>query len=340
MKSLAVFLPLSFILLALSSSNGGEDLAGILKEFVKNCKLGKAVSFKNLTIFPVSPAKIPNLPRILTLDEASKSDELVISEVGEGEVNKVSLQNNSKNYVFIMAGEILTGCKQDRVLKNDILLPPKSKKFIVPAYCVEARRWQWTSPRFSPAPAMASVGVRKRAEIDESQTDVWDEISSTLRTFSAKVPGEALKEIYEVPQVKGKMDGYFKALENIPRDYPEATGIIVFIGKEFLCFDIFGGNELFKNLYPKLLKSYILEALAREGEDGKASREKALGVLRELAGAEAKMGEKPPEGNLLEIETSTIKGSALIFKEGVVHLAVFQKEKKAEEIPPIFRRYR
>jgi hypothetical protein len=92
MKSLAVFLPLSFILLALSSSNGGEDLAGILKEFVKNCKLGKAVSFKNLTIFPVSPAKIPNLPRILTLDEASKSDELVISEVGEGEVNKVSLQ--------------------------------------------------------------------------------------------------------------------------------------------------------------------------------------------------------------------------------------------------------
>jgi len=100
------------------------------------------------------------------------------------------------------------------------------------------------------------------------------------------------------------------------------------------------GRSYLKIFIPKLLKSYILEALAREGEDGKATREKALGVLKELAEAETKMGEKPPEGNLLEIETSAIKGSALIFKEGVVHLAVFQKEKKAEEIPPIFRRYR
>lgn len=325
MKSFDVFLLLFFLLVALSSNDGGEVLAGILREFVKKCKLGKAVSFKNLTIYPISPATLPELPRILTLDEASKGEELVITEVEQGVVHKVSLQNNSKNYVFIMAGEILSGCKQDRVLKNDVLLPPKSEEFIVPAYCVEARRWQWTSSKFAPALSMASVGVRKRAKIDESQVGVWDEISSTLRAFSVEVPGEALKEIYEVPQVKDKMNDYLKAFEGIPKDYLEATGIIVFIGKEFLCFDIFGGRELFQNLYPKLLKSYILEALTREGKDGKVEREKALGVLKNLAEAKAKMGEKPPEGYLLEIATSTIKGSALLFNDWVVHLSLYWK---------------
>jgi hypothetical protein len=104
--------------------------------------------------------------------------------------------------------------------------------------------------------------------------------------------------------------------------------------------DVFGERKLFQNLYPKLLKSYILEALARGVKEEKATREKALRVLKEVEKAETRIGEKLPEGDLLEIETSKIKGTALLFKGGVVHLAIFQKEKELEEVPPIFRRYR
>ncbi|MGC9004247.1 MAG: ARPP-1 family domain-containing protein [bacterium] len=339
MKELSFSLLLGIFFLASSSPMEG-GLSQRVNEFLKGCKLAKAVSYKNLTLLPIVSAESKKLPKILTLDEASKGDKLVISEVGEGDVNRVSIQNNSNAYVFIMAGEILTGCKQDRVLKYDTLIPPKSEKFIVPVYCVEAGRWHWSSPRFAPAPAMASVSVRRKAEVAKSQTEVWGEISYMMSELSARVPGEALKGVYDVPFVKDEMEDYFKALREIPRDYPDAKGVAVAIGDEILCVDIFCERSLFENLYPKLLKSYILEALAKKKSRGKTTMDKVMDFLESLSKADVVIGEKPPAGDLLEMETPQVKGSALVFHQQVIHLSAFPKKEGIQEVPPIFRRYR
>src|SRR5262245_47412797 len=89
----------------------------------------------NMTIFPVVSTRSHDTGQFLTLDEGLRSGEVVVTEAGsatplirprhghpwpEGhtqggaEVNRLVLINNSKRPVLLLAGEIVTGGKQDR----------------------------------------------------------------------------------------------------------------------------------------------------------------------------------------------------------------------------------
>jgi hypothetical protein len=97
----------------------------------------------NLTIFPVVAAIAHDTQEFLTLDEGLRSGDVVVSESGNGaplvrprhgfrpprynpdgaEVNRLVLVNNSKRPLILLAGEIVTGGKQDRVIGKDRLVP-------------------------------------------------------------------------------------------------------------------------------------------------------------------------------------------------------------------------
>src|SRR5262249_55576295 len=100
----------------------------------------------NLTIFPVVAAKSHGTDGFLTLDEGLKTGDVVVSESGriaplirrrpsEGvrpvvsggpQVNTLVLVNNAKRPLLLLAGEIVTGGKQDRVIAKDRLIPAES----------------------------------------------------------------------------------------------------------------------------------------------------------------------------------------------------------------------
>ncbi len=56
-------------------------------------------------------------------------------------VSQLLVQNKGAEDVFIQAGDIVKGGKQDRVVTASFVLPAKSKETAVPVYCVEAGRW-------------------------------------------------------------------------------------------------------------------------------------------------------------------------------------------------------
>lgn len=313
-----------------------EELSVTVGEFLAACKVLDPLSHHNLSLFPVIFPDGQNLPPILSLDEAIKRRELVISEIGEGRVNEVKMKNNSEHYVFIMAGEILTGCKQDRVLEEDILLAPKSEEVTASVFCVEERRWFRTSDTFSPVPVAASPRVRRAAEISKSQTRVWDEVSSLLYALRVETPSKDLKSAYEAPEVRGSIEEYVDALDKLPDQFPKANGVVVGIGEEILCADLFSLRKLFENLYPKLLRSFAGEALVRRETKGELTCESAEAFLKKSFRASRKM--RQGTADLLEIETSDAKGSALIFKGSIIHTAIFggKEDKKAR---PIYREY-
>src|SRR6266705_996974 len=87
----------------------------------------------NLTIFPVVAATTHDTREFLTLDEGLRSGEVVITELGSvqplmrrrgeiirpqsgAEVNRLVLVNNSGRPLILLAGEIVTGGKQDRII--------------------------------------------------------------------------------------------------------------------------------------------------------------------------------------------------------------------------------
>ena len=57
-----------------------------------------------------------------------------------GRVNKLIANNVSSDTIFIMAGEVVKGGKQDRVIAQDVVIAP-GEKIDLNAFCVEKNRW-------------------------------------------------------------------------------------------------------------------------------------------------------------------------------------------------------
>jgi hypothetical protein len=85
----------------------------------------------------------------ITLDEAVLTKMLDVEEIDErGRISRIKVVNKSERMVFLMAGELLIGCKQDRVINANIMVPSMDKLHI-PATCVKPGRWSYRSRKFS-----------------------------------------------------------------------------------------------------------------------------------------------------------------------------------------------
>ena len=84
----------------------------------------------------------------MTLDEALQQEVFDVTEIDEGgHVPTIKIVNKSDRMVFLMAGELLVGCKQDRVLNTSMMVPAKSE-MPIPVTFVEAGRWGYRSSKF------------------------------------------------------------------------------------------------------------------------------------------------------------------------------------------------
>src|SRR3569832_1686760 len=111
----------------------------------------------NLTIFPVVARQVHDTGEFLTLDEGVRTGAVVITEAnqvsplirrqgtrpqsGGGEVNRLVLLNNSSRPLLLLAGEIVTGGKQDRVIGADRIVPPNSDPIDLSDFSVEPGHW-------------------------------------------------------------------------------------------------------------------------------------------------------------------------------------------------------
>src|SRR5215813_6728495 len=130
----------------------------------------------NLTIFPVVSSHSRDTSQFLTLDEGLRSGEVVVTEAGSvaplvrprhphpawqeehgdgARVNQLVLVNNSKRPLLLLAGEIVTGGKQDRIIGKDRLVPAESDPIDLSVFCVEPGRWVAASGSYNfKAPAV------------------------------------------------------------------------------------------------------------------------------------------------------------------------------------------
>ncbi|HET9406934.1 MAG TPA: DUF6569 family protein [Candidatus Sulfotelmatobacter sp.] len=205
----------------------------------------------NLTVFPVTAAKSHDTGEFLTLDEGLRSGEVVVTEYGNvqglirrrpvhplpqasAQVNNLVLVNNSKRPLLLLAGEIVTGGKQDRVIGKDRIVPPESDPVDLNVFCVEPGRWVATSERFntsdatygtvnggigraagSPPPStmMAQPSVRGKAMADKDQNQVWAEVRKQQSAATEMVEVQAAAAPASVSAIQGTTS-YARVMEN------------------------------------------------------------------------------------------------------------------------------
>ena len=94
---------------------------------------------ENLDIFLFRGPQFLPERRFLPLHEALQQQKVVVHETGS--VGQLEVENHSDLDLFIQAGDVVKGGRQDRTLGVDLVVSAFGGRVPVPAFCVESRRW-------------------------------------------------------------------------------------------------------------------------------------------------------------------------------------------------------
>src|SRR5271165_4350850 len=265
----------------------------------------------NLSIFPIVGGPESSTADLLTLDEGVRSGLVVVAEAGSlrglirpgtnirrasgDEVNRLVLVNNSDRPLLLLAGEVVTGGKQDRVIGVDRIVPPKSGPIDLSVFCVEPHRWVASSEHFgSMKSQMAQPSVRMPAMAERSQQRVWDNVASAVGGMAVAAP-QASSALHATSSYAKAMQNpaVEKTVGSIANDYDGllrelrkvgAKGVVVAINGRMTWADVFASTDLLEKYWQKLIRSYAADSLTTASAGGQADQKSAQLFLDQVQG--------------------------------------------------------
>jgi hypothetical protein len=288
----------------------------------------------DMLLFPVvrTNGKQVNETPFLTLDEGIASGEVEVTEAGRvrglvrtrpavrrhpgddgnyaaipeeifdhqdrgDQVNTLVLVNHSKKPLLLLAGEIVTGGKQDRVIAKDRIVPAGSDPIDLGVFCIEPGRWTertavfGASNKSSAHGIMVQPAVRQRAMVEKDQQQVWASVHGAIASAAKAAAPASLSMEYEArdfgttsyaqvmqqSEVSGRVDqaasplikGGEKILEKLRAEH--AVGVVVAIHGEVVWADVFASTDLLARYWTKLVRSYAAESLTASEGKGQAT---------------------------------------------------------------------
>ena len=259
-------------------------------------------AYENLTVFLIHGADKLTGKAPLTLEEALAHGQVVVHETSE--VNELAVENVSSNEeVFVQAGDIVKGGRQDRMLAVDLIVPPRSGKLPIDAFCVEHGRWYQrgheTANAFSMSSDMAATkDLKLAAKRSRSQSEVWaraaeaqEKLSTSLRTEVRNADSaSSLQLSLENPKVQETAKNYTDALAKIIAGQEDVLGYAFTVNGQINSADVYASSALFRKLWPKLLKASAIEAAAEL-----ATEQQSAPVLVEQVRAFLTAAEQTPQ---------------------------------------------
>ena len=306
-----------------------------LKEVTPRVRVGRAVSRKNLTIFPIF-ADEPAAPAdYLPIGTAIRTGVGKVTEISEaGSVPKLAIENLGVIPVLIIDGEELLGARQNRIANLTILAPGK-KTIPIPVSCGERGRggYQSASSRgraFSESPDLMFHQARAQKMKDVSQSmfrmsdertsdqgAVWNAIGVISSKLGYNSPTHAIRDVYE--NHKSHIDDYLKDIEPAKGQ----IGAIFAINGCAAGVEIFDSPDTLATYLPKIMRSYALDALANQTAVAGADEGEATRLLDSILELETQSFPAVGLGEDLRIESADITGGALSYEGRVIHLAAF-----------------
>jgi hypothetical protein len=316
------------------------DLAATPKTAAYGWNIGQPAIYENLSIFPILAPQDADTSEFETLDAALASGDAVVTEQGDylrrtrdgyippqfsnnARVNQLVLINRGKKPLILLAGEVVSGGKQDRIIGKDRIVPTGTAPLPLDVFCVEHGRWTGTSDQFSAGNLMVHPSVREEAAVEQDQKQVWAAVrgeasgvaggvgvtsdTATVTTESRVAAPPALtqqdlsaaassagtqsyQKIYKVSPIGTSVEN---VAEEMSRRFDRATsglkgerlvGVVVAFGDEVAWSDIFASSELFDAYWPKLLRSYVVEAMTRPRYRQTATVDDVRDFLRPVTG--------------------------------------------------------
>ena len=333
-------------------------------------RLADPIRYENLSVFPIVSRQSADTANFATLDESLSAGQVMITEGGAdtlrrsrdghpvvipeqrgASVNQLVLINRGSKPLLLLAGELVSGGKQDRIIAKDRIVPPGAAPLPLDVFCVENGRWS-SGVQFAAGKLMVHPSVREQAAITKEQDKVWAAVrngtaaappvdagparaggvpaqssqsvivsgSALADVIATEAPTQSYAKLYKSPQVAVPADTF---AEELQRRFDRATaklkdesvvGVVVAYGGEVAWSDIFASASLFERYWPKLLHSYVVEALVRPKSSGQPSVDDAREFLKPLMGHESVETEpaiyslrQVTEGKYVEMELEALR---------------------------------
>jgi hypothetical protein len=210
-------------------------------------------------------------------------------------------------------------------------------------YCTEHGRWTGSSMSFGTKGYVASGAVRKRAAETQSQDEVWAEVDAAHEGLGVTTPSRAFAKVYEDKGAQEQARPYLDKLDRLPELCPGALGVVVAVGNRIVCVDAFGSPALFRKMWPKLLRSYVIDAMQSRPE-GRIGQRQIQQFIEDAVRAGVANQPTVGAGRLQRLSSRNASGSALVFGSSVVHLDLFPGDDYETDGGPVprldFRRQR
>ncbi len=225
-------------------------------------------------------------------------------DLDSANVDTLMVRNQSGKPLYLMPGEVVVGGQQDRTVAEPSLLASTGKWQPFDAYCVEHGRWTPRSDeetstlvaslgeydpasgdvqemvddasngRFVTSGVALNVPIRRAVQEGRGQDVVWQEVDAQnlAADVARATETQAFSANYASPAVQEALKPYVADLQNAVANTEQVVGVVVAIDGHVVASDVFESTPLFRKLWPKLLKSYALDAhTGRTVVDGSAN---------------------------------------------------------------------
>jgi len=289
-------------------------------------------TYKNLRLFPIYANETfmnahKDLGKYISLQKALEQKKVAITETGSNsnsneynsgaQVNTLFIENTSTDTIFLMAGEIVKGGQQDRVLAQDMFLPPKSGKKDISVFCVEHGRWSYTNESekagktFYGYSKVTSNDIRKTAIVDKSQQGVWNKVADVTEKNDASSGTGTYTTLDTSKKYNNELKGYTDFFKAAIKSQSNVIGVVACSGDKVIGCDMFATSVMFSEHLDGLLNAYATEAMTN-GSSAKAEYKTVQAYLDNILSDESKQEEKVKQN-----------GTLLKSKDKKLHMATF-----------------
>ena len=246
----------------------------VMKEIqLSNYRITGPYEYEDLSIFLIHGPDAPGNGRYTPLQEAMERK--IVTVIETNHVNELAIENISATEdVFVQAGDIVKGGRQDRVLAVDMVLPARSGTVPISAFCVEQSRWQGRGAEpvdhFTLTEMVATPSLRQVIKDIGTQAGVWSEVQDSQEKLAASLAKSVRSEqsptslplALESEVVQETTALYLAKLLPIVHQWNDVIGFAFAINDELKVGDVYCSKIMFKQFWPRLLKAAAVEAIA------------------------------------------------------------------------------
>jgi hypothetical protein len=241
-------------------------------------RIGAPEVADNLTIFPIRSTSQDDVGPLVTLESALARKTASVHETGrdgeDGEVNTLVIDNRGNVPIYVLAGTIVKGGRQDRQIGDDFIVGAH-QSVPVDAYCVEHGRWEpvrdgrATGGQFGVSGVLTPTKVRTAAQYEHDQQSVWSKVAAVNAAHKKEAPSGTLMATVDSGDVAARRSALAQRVQSrlqVEPDGDQIVGVAYAVDGKVRSARWFASHKVFEMFRQTLVDSAAMEAVTAQTE--------------------------------------------------------------------------